>query len=74
MDSKINMPVLTADNGATPDPGKVLIACTDDHLDMTPNLTLRYSEELQKKFIIHPLMFSFSMLPNTGPQQELLLF
>jgi two-component system response regulator WspF len=70
MDSKISLPVHIAGNGAIPEPGKVLIACTDDHLVMTPRLTLRYSEEPKENFY-HPSVdvFFFSVAkywPSAG--------
>jgi two-component system response regulator WspF len=70
MDSKIKMPVLIAGNSAIPEPGKVLIACTDDHLVMTPKLTLLYSVEPKENFY-HPSVdvFFFSVAkcwPSTG--------
>ena len=53
MDSQIAMPVRIAREGSMPEPGVVLMACTDDHLVMTANLTLRYSKEPQDNFY-HP--------------------
>jgi two-component system, chemotaxis family, response regulator WspF len=65
MDSQINLPVLIARNGAIPEPGKVLMACTDNHLVMTPKLTLSYSEEPKENFY-HPSVdvFFFSVAKN----------
>jgi two-component system response regulator WspF len=62
MDSQINMPVQIAANGTIPEPGKVLMACTDDHLVMTPKLTLSYSEEPKENYY-HPSVdvFFFSV-------------
>jgi len=53
IDSQINLPVRVARDGAIPEPGTVLIACTDDHLIMTSTLTLSYSKEPQDNFY-HP--------------------
>ena len=53
MNSQIKLPVRVACAGAIPEPGKVLMACTDDHLIMTPTLTLSYSKEPKDNFY-HP--------------------
>jgi two-component system response regulator WspF len=53
IDSQINMPAQVVRDGAIPEPGKVLIACTNDHLVMTPKLTLRYTKEPRDNFY-HP--------------------
>jgi chemotaxis response regulator CheB len=53
IDSKINLPVSIARTGDIPEPGKVLMACTDDHLVMTSTLTLSYTEEPKDNFY-HP--------------------
>jgi two-component system response regulator WspF len=53
MDSQINMPAHVVKDDAIPEPGKVLVACTNDHLVMTPKLTLRYSKEPKNNFY-HP--------------------
>jgi len=53
MDSQINLPVRVARDGAIPEPGTILMACTDDHLIMTSTLTLSYSKEPQDNFY-HP--------------------
>ena len=53
IDSKINLPVNIARAGDIPEPGKVLMACTDDHLVMTSTLTLSYTEEPKDNFY-HP--------------------
>lgn len=53
IDSKINLPVSVARAGDIPEPGKVLMACTDDHLVMTSTLTLSYTEEPKDNFY-HP--------------------
>jgi len=62
MDSQINMQVRVAREGAMPEPGKVLMACTDDHLVMTSKLTLSYSKEPKDNFY-HPSVdvFFFSV-------------
>jgi len=70
MDSQINMPVRIAGDGAIPEPGKVLMACTNDHLVMTPKLTLSYSKKPEENFY-HPSVdvFFFSVAqywPSTG--------
>jgi len=70
LDSQVHMPVRIAANDAIPEPGKVLMACTDDHLVMTPKLTLSYSREPQENFY-HPSVdvFFFSVAqnwPSTG--------
>jgi two-component system response regulator WspF len=53
MDSQVNMPVRIARTGDIPEPGKILIACTDGHLIMTPQLTLRYTTKPKDNFY-HP--------------------
>ena len=53
MDSQVSLPVRIARNGAIPEPGEILIACTDDHLVMTSTLTLSYSKEPENNFY-HP--------------------
>jgi two-component system response regulator WspF len=53
IDSKSNLPVSLARDGDIPEPGKVLMACTDDHLIMTSTLTLSYIEE-PKDYFYHP--------------------
>jgi two-component system response regulator WspF len=53
IDSQINMAVRVAEEGAIPELGKVLMASTDDHLVMTPKLTLAYSREPRENFY-HP--------------------
>ena len=62
MDSQINLSVRVARNGAIPEPGKILIACTDGHLAMTSTLTLSYSNEPKDNFY-HPSVdvFFFSV-------------
>lgn len=53
IDSKVNLPVSVARAGDIPEPGKILMACTDDHLVMTSTLTLSYTEEPKDNFY-HP--------------------
>jgi two-component system response regulator WspF len=53
MNSQINLEVGVAADGASPQPGKVLIASTDNHLVMTPKLTLNYTMEPADVFY-HP--------------------
>jgi two-component system response regulator WspF len=53
MDSQLKMQVKVARNGDIPEPGKILIACTDGHLIMTPQLTLKYSKEPKDNYY-HP--------------------
>ncbi len=53
IDSKVNLPVSVARAGDIPEPGKILMACTDDHLIMTSTLTLSYTEEPKDNFY-HP--------------------
>ena len=53
IDSKINLPVSVARAGDIPEPGKVLMACTDDHLVMISTLTLSYTKEPKDNFY-HP--------------------
>jgi len=70
INSKINMPVRIAQEGSMPEPGTVLMACTDDHLVMTSKLTLSYSKEPQDNFY-HPSVdvFFFSVAqhwPSNG--------
>ena len=62
INSKISMPVHIAREGSMPEAGKVLIACTDDHLVMTSKLTLKYSKEPKDNFY-HPSVdvFFFSV-------------
>jgi two-component system response regulator WspF len=70
MDSQINIPVRIASDGAIPEPGKVLMACTNDHLVMTPKLTLSYSKKPEENFY-HPSVDVFFLSvaqywPSTG--------
>jgi two-component system response regulator WspF len=62
MNSQIKMPVRVAREGDMPEPGKVLMACTDDHLVMTSKLTLNYTQEPRDNFY-HPSVdvFFFSV-------------
>jgi two-component system response regulator WspF len=53
IDSQVNLPVRVAREGAIPEPGTILMACTDDHLIMTSTLTLSYSKEPKDNFY-HP--------------------
>jgi two-component system response regulator WspF len=53
MDSQLKMQVKVARTGDIPEPGKILIASTDNHLIMTPQLTLRYSKEPKNNYY-HP--------------------
>jgi two-component system response regulator WspF len=53
LNSKITLPVRIAQDGDIPEPGKVLMACTDNHLIMTPRLTLSYTREPADNFY-HP--------------------
>ena len=53
MDSQVDLPVRVARNGDIPEPGKVLMACTDNHLVMTSTLTLSYTKEPLDNFY-HP--------------------
>lgn len=53
IDGQVSMPVRIARNGDMPESGKILLACTDDHLIMTPQLTLKYSKEPKDNFY-HP--------------------
>ena len=70
MDSQIKLPVRIAKEGDMPKSGEVLMACTDDHLVMTPKLTLHYSKEPKDNFY-HPSVdvFFFSVAqhwPSSG--------
>ncbi|MFC1837419.1 chemotaxis response regulator protein-glutamate methylesterase [Thermodesulfobacteriota bacterium] len=70
MDSQVSMPVRIAKNDSIPEPGKILIACTDDHLTLTSKLTLAYSKEPKTNFY-HPSVdvFFFSVAqywPGSG--------
>jgi two-component system response regulator WspF len=62
LNSQVKLPVRVAMDGATPEPGQVLMAYTDDHLVMTPKLTLRYAKEPKDNFH-HPSVdvFFFSV-------------
>ena len=62
MNSQIKLPVRIARSGAIPEPGTILMACTDDHLIMTSKLTLAYSKEPKDNFY-HPSVdvFFFSV-------------
>lgn len=62
IDSQVNMPVRVAREGSIPEPGTILIACTDDHLVMTSKLTLAYTPEPKDNFY-HPSVdvFFFSV-------------
>jgi two-component system response regulator WspF len=53
MDNQLKMQVKVARPGDIPEPGKILIACTDGHLIMTPQLTLKYSKEPEDNYY-HP--------------------
>lgn len=53
IDSKINLQVSVVRAGDIPEPGKVLLACTDDHLIMTSTLTLSYTKDPKDNFY-HP--------------------
>lgn len=70
IDNQINLQVRVAREGSIPEAGKVLMACTDDHLVMTSKLTLSYSKEPKDNFY-HPSVdvFFFSVAqfwPGTG--------
>ena len=62
IDSQIKLPVRVARQGAIPQPGQILMACTDDHLVMTSKMTLAYSKEPKDNFY-HPSVdvFFFSV-------------
>ena len=62
MNSQIKLPVRIARHGAIPEPGTILMACTDDHLVMTSKMTLAYSKEPKDNFY-HPSVdvFFFSV-------------
>jgi len=53
LDSQVDMQVKIVRRGDIPEPGKILLACTDGHLVMTPHLTLDYSKEPEDNFY-HP--------------------
>ncbi len=65
LDSQLNMQVRIARDGDIPAPGKVLVACTDDHLVMSPDSTLNYTKEPRHHFH-HPSVdvFFFSVAQN----------
>jgi two-component system response regulator WspF len=67
IDSKIKLPVSIVRHGDMPEPGKVLMACTDDHLVMTPKLTLAYTKE-PKNNPYHPSVdVFFSSIAQSWP-------
>ena len=53
LNSLIDMDVQRISDGAVPVPGRVLVPASDQHLLMTPRLTLGYSEEPRNNFY-HP--------------------
>ena len=67
IDSKITLPVNIARHGDMPEPGKVLIACTDDHLIMTPTLTLAYTKEPKNNFYHPSVDVFFSSIAQSWP-------
>ena len=67
IDSKIKLPVSIALNGDIPEPGKVLLACTDDHLIMTSKLTLAYSKEPRNNFYHPSVDVFFSSIAQSWP-------
>jgi two-component system response regulator WspF len=67
IDSKINLPVRVARHGDIPEPGKVLMACTDDHLIMTSKLTLSYTEEPKDNFYHPSVDVFFSSIARSWP-------
>jgi two-component system response regulator WspF len=58
LDSLIEMKAAHISNGAVPEPGNVLVPASDNHLIMTPHLTLAYSEEPRDNFY-HPCIDVF---------------
>lgn len=67
LDSKIKMRVRIAQDGSMPEPGTVLMACTDNHLVMTPNLTFRYTREPQDNFYHPSVDVFFSSIARYWP-------
>lgn len=65
LDYQTPMPVKTATEGATPQVGTIYIACTNDHLVITPENTFHYVEEPKDNFY-HPSVDVFyrSILKN----------
>jgi two-component system response regulator WspF len=53
MNSQVKMKVKVAREGDIPEPGTIYIGCTDNHLVMTPQLTLSYTKEPENNFY-HP--------------------
>ena len=67
IDSKIKLPVSVASHGDIPAPGKVLMACTDDHLVMTSTLTLSYIKEPKDNFYHPSVDVFFSSIAQFWP-------
>jgi len=67
IDSKIKLPVSIARHGDIPEPGKVLMACTDDHLIMTSTLTLAYTKEPKENFYHPSVDVFFSSIAQSWP-------
>jgi two-component system response regulator WspF len=67
IDSKIELPVSIISDGDIPEPGKVLMACTDGHLVMTPKLTLAYTKEPQNNPYHPSVDVFFSSIAQSWP-------
>jgi two-component system response regulator WspF len=67
MDSQIDLPVRVVRDGTLPEPGKVLIACTGDHLVMTSTLTLTYTKNPIDNFYHPSIDVFFSSVARFWP-------
>ena len=67
MDSQIDLPVRVVRDGSLPEPGKVLIACTGDHLVMTKTLTLTYTKNPIDNFYHPSIDVFFSSIARFWP-------
>lgn len=69
MNSQINLPVKVVKEGDVPEPGKVLMACTGNHLIMTPKLTLSYTREPEDNFYHPSVDVFFSSVARHWPDE-----
>jgi two-component system response regulator WspF len=67
INSQIDLPVRVVRDGTLPEPGKVLIACTGDHLVMTSTLTLTYTKNPKDNFYHPSIDVFFSSVARFWP-------
>jgi len=67
INSQIDLPVRVVRDGTLPEPGKVLIACTGDHLVMTSTLTLTYTQNPKDNFYHPSIDVFFSSVARFWP-------